>query len=153
MIKLGPKMISGIRSVSGGVSFLHPKAVAEVSVDVSGEAWEIRLVTHAGHVFRGNRVYTHRGQAETEAEFVRAFVTEALEKCDKQRLPTASPVRMVTPWGWKIEAWGTHLRVTRPDGTVSEWPDAPTTNGSGMYAMCQDILKYHTAPSASRCAS
>jgi hypothetical protein len=144
VIKLGPKMISGVRSVSGGgVGFLHPKSVASAYVHAREHGWELRFTTHAGAMFVSSGYYSTPPDAYQALDRVETFITEALEKCDKQCLPGAKPVQFVTPWGWKIQARGTYLRVTRPDGTVSEWPDAPTTNGSGMYAMCQDILKHH----------
>lgn len=53
----------------------------------------------------------------------------------------AMPNGVEVPPGWKIEADGEALRVTRPDGVLSAWLHRPTTNGSGMYDLCMDLLR------------
>lgn len=50
------------------------------------------------------------------------------------------------PDKWKIARNGKHLTVVRPDGTVSEWYDRPTANGSGMYALCMTLLDAQDPP-------
>lgn len=53
--------------------------------------------------------------------------------------------------GWVFEVEGERVRVTKPDGSVSEWPRRPATNGSGMYDLCRAIAAERAAGEADTC--
>ena len=51
------------------------------------------------------------------------------------------PVIETAFYGWKIWVQGEHVRVTRPDGSLSEWHERPATNGSGLYDLCLVVAR------------
>lgn len=43
--------------------------------------------------------------------------------------------------GWKFEAEGSRLTITKPGGAVSSWESRPSTNGSGLYDLGMAVAK------------
>src|SRR5690606_13182035 len=69
-------------------------------------------------------------------------ISDKFEWCEFTAAPPPAAARgdvRGLPAGWTVEVDGEHVKVTKPDGAVSEWHKRPATNGSGMYDLCQAL--------------